>query len=146
MQSSPSLVGSHLSDGSSMQIMPPIHLILLGPPQGCLMLDFSPEPATQVPGQFRPSLVGSQLSDGSSTQDMPREHLMALGPPQGRLFLWVAVDGASDAVAAAGSSAWTLLPQPRVKASANVDRTTNRDARPDLIYVFMYHLPDRMQQ
>ena len=92
LQSRPSLVGSQLSEGSSMHTMPPIHSILDGPPHGCLILLCSPPPATHFPGQLRPSLVGSHLSAGSSTHDMPRGQLMALGPPQGNCLILPSAD------------------------------------------------------
>ena len=71
LQSSPSRVGSQLSEGSSTHTMPPWHWILEGPPQGCLTFCSPPPPATHMPGQLRPSLVGSHLSCGSSTHDIP---------------------------------------------------------------------------
>ena len=92
LQSSPSRVGSQLSEGSSMHTMPPWHWILEGPPQGCLTFCSPPPPATHMPGQLRPSLVGSHLSWGSSTHDMPTGHLMTLGPPQGSCFFPPPVD------------------------------------------------------
>jgi len=45
LQSSPSRVGSQLSEGSSMHTMPPWHWILEGPPQGCLTFCSPPFPS-----------------------------------------------------------------------------------------------------